>query len=81
MQTPQFNDRIITEGFPKGWFIQDRIDQNEALLCRESDFAIGGWTCICTRPRAMSTDDWLRTAQIIAHGFEAENQSRLERAG
>ncbi|WP_037253249.1 hypothetical protein [Roseobacter sp. SK209-2-6] len=74
---PRFNDRIIREGFPDGWFIQDRICQNEALLCRKSDFSTGGLTCICTRPRAMDTDDWVLHAQIIAFGFEAENNRRI----
>lgn len=74
---PRFNDRIISEGFPEGWYIQDRICQNEALLCRKSDFAFGGSVCICTRPRAMPTDEWVRTAQIIAHGFDAENDRRI----
>lgn len=75
---PRFDDRIIDEGFPQGWFIQDRICQNEALLCRRSDFSIFGSVCICTRPRAMHTDDWVATAQIIAIGFEAENDRRIE---
>lgn len=73
---PRFNDRIITEGFPDAWHIQDRICQDQALLLRKSDFSIFGSVCICTRPRAMSTDDWVLTAQIIAHGFEAENNKR-----
>ena len=75
-KTPRFNDRIIKDGFPDGWFIQDRICQNSALLCRRSDFAFGGFMCICLRPRAMRTDDWVLTAQIIAYGFEAENDRR-----
>ncbi|CAM3717628.1 MULTISPECIES: hypothetical protein [Phaeobacter] len=77
-QKPRFNDRIIKDGFPDGWFIQDRICQNEALLCRRSDFSPGGITCICTRPRAMETDDWVLHAQIIAFGFEAENNRRIQ---
>ncbi|WP_027237830.1 hypothetical protein [Leisingera caerulea] len=80
MTAPRFNDRIITDGLPEGWFIEDRICQNHALLCRKSDFAIGGMICICTRPRAMRTEDWLLTAQIIAHGFEAENERRLDQS-
>lgn len=74
----KFNDRIISEGFPDGWFIQDRICQNQALLCRKSDFSFTGSVCVCTRPRAMSTDDWILTAQIIAQGFEQENTARME---
>ncbi|MCD9149084.1 hypothetical protein [Pseudophaeobacter flagellatus] len=76
MPAPRFNDRIITDGLPDGWFIQDRICQNEALLCRRSDFAFGGSLCICTRPRALPTDEWLTTARTIAHGFETENACR-----
>lgn len=60
----RFNDRVITEGFPEGWFIQDRLDSNEALLCAPH-FQMGS-QCICTRPRAMKTDDWTPTARLIA---------------
>lgn len=70
----RFNDRIIKDGFPEGWHVQDRLNSNEALLVRKSDFAFGGTLCICTRPRAMTTDEWLTTAQMIAHGFVAENE-------
>ncbi|MFV1626817.1 hypothetical protein VWY34_14370 [Phaeobacter sp. JH20_02] len=77
-QKPRFNDRIIKDGFPDGWHVQDRLDSNEALLIRKSDFAFGGSLCICTRPRAMPTDEWLTTAKIIAHGFDAENDKRAE---
>ncbi len=77
---PRFNDRILEDGFPKGWYVEDRLDSNEALLIRKSDFAFGGALCICTRPRAMPTDEWVPTAQIIAHGFEAENNRRIEAA-
>lgn len=80
MDRPPFNDRIIKDGFPEGWYVQDRLDSNEALLVRKSAFAFGGSLCICTRPRAMPTDEWLTTAQIIAHGFDAENNKRIEAA-
>lgn len=61
---PIFNDRIIKDGMPEGWFIQDRLDSNEALLCAPSlNF---GSQSICRRPRAISTDDWLPTARRIA---------------
>jgi hypothetical protein len=79
-KTSRYNDRIITDGLPDGWYIQDRICQNAALLLRRTDFGLFGWTCICTRPRAMSTDDWILTAQIIAHGFERENTRRQDAA-
>ena len=77
---PRYNDRIIKDGFPEGWYIQDRICQDQALLCRKSDFSPFGSLCICTRPRAMSTDDWIVTAQIIAIGFEHENDKRRDTA-
>ena len=64
-------DRIIDAGFPDGWFIQDRLDDNVALLCRRSDFHYGGWVCICLRPKALTTDHWIPQAQIIAKGFDA----------
>lgn len=67
-------DRIIKEGFPDMWYVQDRVDDNEALLCRQSDFALfGGGICICTRPRAISTDEWLKTARLLAEGFDIAN--------
>lgn len=71
------SDVIITEGFPEGWFIQDRVAENEALLCRKSDFAYGGCVCICVRPRATQTKDWIRIAHVIAAGFDVENEKRL----
>ena len=82
LKRPKYNDRIIKDGFPDGWYIQDRICQDQALLCRWSVFSsIGGSICICTRPRAMSTDDWILTAQIIAHGFDVENDKRNSMEG
>lgn len=67
----EFNDEIVTEGFPEGWFVENRLQENEALLCRKSDFALDGWICICARPKAIPTAAWLSTARIIAHGFDA----------
>lgn len=63
------NDRIIKDGFPDGWYVQDRLDENTALLCRSRDLL--GPSCICLRPRATATDDWLATARLIAKGFDA----------
>jgi hypothetical protein len=77
MSPQRFNDRIIRDGFPPKWFVQDRLDSNEALLLRRSDFAFGGSVCICTRPRAIPTDEWLTLARIIAHGFDAESEKRI----
>lgn len=73
MKLPVFNDRIITEGFPKDWYIQDRLDDNVALLCRKSIFSFGGSICICLRPKAITTDEWLPYAKLIAEGFDIAN--------
>lgn len=64
------SDRIIKEGFPEGWYIQDRPGENIALLCRARESVMGGPVCICLRPGAISTDRWLPTARLIASGFE-----------
>jgi hypothetical protein len=68
MAEKRFNDRIIDEGFPRYWYVQDRLDEGTALLCRSADFT--GSRCVCVRPRALSTDEWLATARKLAHGFE-----------
>ncbi len=69
-------DRIISDGFPEGWFLEDRPGQGEALLCRRSELAFGGVVCVCIRPRATPTAQWILTAQIIAHGAEASSSRR-----
>lgn len=74
------NDRIITEGFPEGWCVEDRLDENQALLIRKSDFAIGGNMCICQRPAATPTDKWLPIARIIAKGFDLANNAEIEQS-
>lgn len=71
-------DRVLTDGFPDGWFLEDRPGAGEALLCRRSELAFGGVVCVCLRPRATPTEQWVLTAQIIAHGVEAENGRRRE---
>jgi hypothetical protein len=71
-------DRVLTDGFPDGWFLEDRPGAGEALLCRRSELAFGGVVCVCLRPRATPTAQWVLTAQIIAHGVEAENARRRE---
>ena len=80
----KFNDRILTEGFPPRWYVQDRLDEGTALLCRRTDMYPGN-TCICLRPRAQPTDDWLPTARMIAWGFERmldhERRDRIASAG
>jgi hypothetical protein len=58
------SDRVIREGFPEGWFVQDRIKSGEALLCRPH-FTFGS-TCVCLRPGAITTDEWIPTARRIA---------------
>jgi len=74
MQFPSTPDRLIKDGFPANWYVVDRPDANEALLCRKSEMAIGGSVCICTRPRATATEQWLPVARILAQGFETENK-------
>ena len=68
---PKFNDRIIDAGFPEDFFVQDRLDTDEALLCVKikSYIGIGGNRCICLRPKAITTDEWIPTARILAHGY------------
>ena len=64
---PRFNDRIIKDGFPDRFYVQDRICQNAAILCCEG--GMFGSNALCVRPRAMTTDDWLPDARRIAHGY------------
>jgi hypothetical protein len=75
---PRYNDRILSDGFPERYYIQDRICQDQALLCVRRDFGMGS-LCLCTRPRAMSTDDWLDCARMLAHGFEAKRLEEEEK--
>ncbi len=60
-------DRLIKEGFPEGWYIQDRVGEGTALLCHKT--WQGFSKCICLRPGAIKTDDWVPTAQAIAKGY------------
>ncbi len=71
-------DRVFTDGFPDGWFLEDRPGAGEALLCRRSERAFGGVVCVCLRPRATPTAQWVPTAQIIAHGVEGSISRRLD---
>lgn len=59
-------DRAIREGFPKGWYVQDRLKEDRALLVCPSFGSLNGERCLCVRPRAISTEDWLPTARAIA---------------
>ena len=61
-------DVIHSEGFPKGWHIQER-SAAEALLVRRT----GKWpgtTTVCLKPFAIPLGDWMPTAQLIARMFE-----------
>lgn len=80
MSKPRFNDRYIREGFPPGWHVQDRLDDNTALLCRDDGAFLGfpANRCICVRPQAISTDEWLPTARQIAARLCANAQSRVD---
>jgi hypothetical protein len=69
-------DRIISKGFPVGWFLEDRPGAGGTLLCRRSELAFGGVVCVCTKPRATPTAQWVLTAQIIAYGVEASISRR-----
>lgn len=69
----EFNDRIIKEGLPKGWYIQDRMTENVALLVKETPGLWPGSTCICLRPKAMDTDKWVPIASLLAEGFDICN--------
>ena len=69
-------DRIISDGFPDGWFIEDRPGAGEALLCRRSELAFGGVVCIYARPRAAPAEQWVLTTRIIAHGVKASSSRR-----
>lgn len=67
---------VITEGFPEFWFVQDRPNENTALLCRQ---VLGMWpgsTCICLRPKMIDTKEWLYIARAIAHAI-VEREQRI----
>jgi hypothetical protein len=80
MTAPKFNDRYITDGFPEGWHVQDRLDDNTALLCRtgNAQFGLALNVCVCVRPRAISTDEWIPTAMRLAHGYARADLHRAE---
>jgi hypothetical protein len=80
MAAQKFNDRVIEDGFPKGWFIQDRLDSNEALLICHTPGMWPGTVCVCVRPRAMLTDEWLPMARRIASLLEADQRRRVDEA-
>ena len=63
------NDRYLREGFPDGWHVQDRLDENAALLIVETPGMWPGTKTICVRPKAMTTDSWLHTARAIANAM------------
>ncbi|PYB71305.1 hypothetical protein [Rhizobium wuzhouense] len=67
----EFSDRIIRDGLPDGWFIQDRLDEKVALLVKETPGMWPGSSCVCLKPNAITTDEWLATAKQIAIGFDA----------
>jgi len=67
----EFNDRIIRDGFPERWFVQDRLDEKVALLCTETPGMWPGSACICLKPAAITTDEWLPIARQIARGYDA----------
>ena len=72
------NDRIILDGFPVGWFVQDRLDEDTALLCVQGTTWIGN-NCVCVRPRAITTDLWLPQARRIAHAVQGDRYREIVR--
>jgi len=72
------SDRVITDGFPEGWHVQDRAS-GEALLCAPH-YAFGG-KCVCIRPKILSTDEWLETARSIANGLASPQTAPRDSAG
>ncbi|NTF17172.1 hypothetical protein G6L37_01850 [Agrobacterium rubi] len=67
-------DRVISEGFPQGWFVQDRQSERTAVLVAPPglrDYAAGG-KAVCLKPRLLSTDEWLPVARGIAAKLTAE---------
>jgi hypothetical protein len=71
-----FNDRILKEGFPDGWFVQDRLEENVALLVSPAPGSFFGTYCLCLRPKAVSTDEWLPTARMIAQSIQSMRDMR-----
>ncbi|SOC26330.1 hypothetical protein [Thalassospira xiamenensis] len=74
----EFNDVIITEDFPDGWQVEDRLDSGKTLLVKVTSKAFPQKTCYCLRPRTTSTEDWLPTARMIARGMEVEFAKQAE---
>lgn len=58
-------DRIYSEGFPEGWFVEDRPGENTSLLCAPNS-RFGAIT-ICLRPSGVWLETWLVTARLMAH--------------
>ena len=58
------SDSIIDEGFPDGWYVQDRPKENTALLIAPALYT--GAQTVCLRPRLVNTKDWLPIARQIA---------------
>ena len=64
------SDVVHREGFPDGWFVQERSAE-EALLC--ASHWQGFSTCICLKPRLMDIEAWLVHARVIAKGMVAHD--------
>lgn len=69
-------DRIIAEDFPDGWFVEDRPREDTALLCGPG--GISGTHCICQRPNATRTEDWLPIARDLAQAVSATNTHSVQ---
>lgn len=81
MARPEFNDRIVRDGLPDGWFIQDRLNEGVALLIRETPGMWPGSICICLKPGAIATDAWLPTPRQLALGFDAQDHAPVSKKG
>lgn len=66
-------DGIIADGFPEGWFVQDRPDENTALLVMPT-LGWPGSACLCLRPKLVPTDEWVHLARETAWSMSRRNQ-------
>ncbi len=75
---PDGGNRVITDGFPKGWFVEDRTGENTAVLVapNHSDSGELAGNAICMRPPLVSTEEWLAVAHRIAREMDPKASHR-----
>lgn len=75
---PDGGNRVITDGFPKGWFVEDRPGDNTAVLVapNHSDSGEIAGNAICMRPPLVSTEEWLAVAWRIAREMDPKASHR-----